>query len=129
MRRKPGALVPLELAICVCAIELRRQEMVEFHGYEMARRLGDAGDQKLLTAYGTLYRALSRLEQMGMLESRWEDPAIPARENRPGRRLYTLTAAGEAAVRAADAARREAEEATAAGWAPGKRPGRKAAPA
>jgi DNA-binding PadR family transcriptional regulator len=128
MRRKPGALVPLELAICVCAIELRRQEIGEFHGYEMARRLGDAGDQKLLTAYGTLYRALSRLEQMGMLESRWEDPAIPARENRPGRRLYTLTAAGEAAVR--DAATREAEEAAAsAGWAPGKRPGRKAAPA
>lgn len=128
MRRKPGALVPLELAICVSAIELRRQEIVEFHGYEMARRLGDAGDQKLLTAYGTLYRALSRLEQMGMLESRWEDPAIPARENRPGRRLYTLTAAAEAAVR--DAARRQAEEAAAAaGWAPGKRPGRKTAPA
>jgi PadR family transcriptional regulator PadR len=52
----------------------------------------------LLTAYGTLYRALSRLERMGFLESRWEDPDIPARENRPGRRLYTLTAAGEAAV-------------------------------
>ena len=64
---------------------------------------------------------------MGMLESRWEDPEIPARENRPGRRLYTLTAAGEAAVR--DAARRETEEAAAAGWTPGKRPGRKAAPA
>jgi DNA-binding PadR family transcriptional regulator len=127
MRRKPGTLVPLEIAICVCALELRQQKIVEFHGYEMARRLGDAGDQKLLTAYGTLYRALSRLEQMGMLESRWEDPAIPARENRPGRRLYTLTAAGEAAVR--EAARREAEEAAAVGWAPGKRPGRKAAPA
>jgi DNA-binding PadR family transcriptional regulator len=111
-------------------MELRRQEIGEFHGYEIARRLGDAGDQKLLTAYGTLYRALSRLEQMGMLESRWEDPAIPARENRPGRRLYTLTAAGETAVRAADAAKRDAEEAAAAaGWAPGKRPGRKAAPA
>jgi PadR family transcriptional regulator PadR len=130
MRRKAGTLVPLELAICVCALELRRQEIVEFHGYEMARRLGDAGDQKLLTAYGTLYRALSRLEQMGMLESHWEDPAIPARENRPGRRLYTLTAAGEAAVR--DAAIRETEQATGApvapGW-PGKRPGRKVAPA
>ena len=127
MRRKPGTLVPLELAICVCAIELRRQEIVEFHGYEMARRLGDAGDEKLLTAYGTLYRALSRLEQMGMLESRWEDPEIPARENRPGRRLYVLTAAGEAAVR--DAASREVEQTAAAGWVGGKRPGRKAAPA
>ena len=127
MRRKAGTLVPLEVAICVCAVELRRQEIVEFHGYEMARRLGDAGDQKLLTAYGTLYRALSRLEQMGMLESHWEDPAIPARENRPGRRLYTLTAAGEAAVR--EAAMRETEQAAARrGWAPGKRPGRKVGP-
>jgi hypothetical protein len=64
---------------------------------------------------------------MGMLESRWEDPEIPARENRPGRRLYTLTAAGEFAVR--DAASRETEQTAAAGWVAGKRPGRKAAPA
>jgi hypothetical protein len=35
---------------------------------------------------------------MGLLKSRWEDPRIPARENRPGRRLYTLTALGEEAV-------------------------------
>jgi PadR family transcriptional regulator len=52
----------------------------------------------LLTAYGTLYRALARLEEMGLLASRREDPAIAARESRPGRRLYTLTAAGEAAA-------------------------------
>ena len=61
--------------------------------------LGDAADRRLLTAYGTLYRALGRLEQMALLRSRWEEPEIPARENRPGRRLYTLTAAGEAAAR------------------------------
>jgi hypothetical protein len=35
---------------------------------------------------------------MGLLESRWEDPQIPARENRPGRRMYALTAAGETAA-------------------------------
>ena len=33
---------------------------------------------------------------MGLLRSRWEHPDIPARENRPGRRLYELTALGEA---------------------------------
>jgi DNA-binding PadR family transcriptional regulator len=53
----------------------------------------------LLIAHGTLYRALSRLEEMGLLKSRWEDPSIPARENRPGRRLYTLTALGEAVAK------------------------------
>jgi len=95
VRRKPGTLVPLELAICDAAAALRRCCGNEFHGYEIAKALGDAADARLLTAYGTLYRALGRLEKMGVLRSRWEDPEIPARENRPGRRLYTLTALGE----------------------------------
>jgi DNA-binding PadR family transcriptional regulator len=80
--------------------ELRDRGIPEFHGYQLAKTLGDAADVRLLTAYGTLYRALGRLEHMGLLKSHWEDPDIPARENRPGRRLYTLTGAGEAAVQA-----------------------------
>jgi DNA-binding PadR family transcriptional regulator len=103
VRRKPGRLVPLELAICSTAAELRRRGESEFHGYEIAKTLGDESGSRLLTAYGTLYRALGRLEKMGLVTSRWEDPEVPARENRPGRRLYTLTALGEAA---ADEARR-----------------------
>src|SRR5262249_29187233 len=99
MRRKPGTLVPLETAICVTAAALLRHGTREFHGYDIAKRLAEADDRRLLTAYGTLYRALGRLQQMGLLRSRWEDPEIPARENRPGRRLYTLTALGEAAAR------------------------------
>lgn len=98
VRRKPGQLVPLETAICVCAARLRRSGTAEFHGYEIAKRLGADSNRRLLTAYGTLYRALGRLEAMGLLQSHWEDPQIPARENRPGRRLYALTAAGEAAA-------------------------------
>ena len=108
MRRKPGQLVPFETAICVCAARLRRNGTIEFHGYELAKRLGDENNRRLLTAYGTLYRALGRLEAMGLLESHWEDPRIPARENRPGRRLYRLTAAGEAAAEEARKAAREA---------------------
>lgn len=120
MRRKPGALVPLEEAICVSAATLRRRGIEEFHGYQLAKALADEADRRLLTAYGTLYRALGRLETMGLLESRWEDPEIPARENRPGRRLYTLTAAGEAAAHEARARTR--------GKAP-KRTRRRVAPA
>lgn len=90
MRRKPGSLVPLELAICDAAVSLRRRGTSEFHGYQIAKTLKTTGDRKLLTAYGTLYRALGRLEEMGVLESRWEDPEIAADENRPGRRLYAL---------------------------------------
>ncbi len=89
----------LEIAICSSAADLRRSGTTEFHGYHIAKRLGKEADSRLLTAYGTLYRALGRLEKMGLLESRWEDPQIPARENRPGRRLYRLTAAGEVAAR------------------------------
>ena len=107
MRRKPGGLVPLELAICVCARRLQLDGVTAFHGYEVAKHLSEVTNHKFLTAYGTLYRALERLEAMGLLESRWEDPEISARENRPRRRLYTLTAAGEAAVEQAQAAVRE----------------------
>jgi PadR family transcriptional regulator, regulatory protein PadR len=98
VRRKPGSLVPLELAICAAAATMHQRGATEFHGYEMAKTLGDAADTRLLTAYGTLYRALGRLEKMGLVTSRWEDPHVPARENRPGRRLYVLTALGEAAA-------------------------------
>ena len=98
VRRKPGTLVPLEFAICAAAADLRFGGIQEFHGYEIAKRMGDIADRRLLTAYGTLYRALARLERMGLLQSRWEDPEIPARENRPGRRLYMLTSDGEAAI-------------------------------
>ena len=119
MRRKSGSLVPLELAICTAAANLRRRGEGEFHGYEIAKTLGDAAGARLLTAYGTLYRALGRLEKMGLLTSRWEDPHVPARENRPGRRLYTLTALGEAA----------ADEARRAQTAVQKRPRRRLAPA
>jgi PadR family transcriptional regulator, regulatory protein PadR len=103
VRRKPGELVPLEYAICEAAADLRRRASREFHGYEIAKRLNTSADRRLLTAYGTLYRALGRLEQMGFLRSRWEEPEIPARENRPGRRLYTLTADGETALASARA--------------------------
>ncbi len=108
MRRKPGSLVPLELAICVCARRLQLDGIAAFHGYEVAKHLSDVTNHKLLTAYGTLYRALERLEAMGLLQSRWEDPEISARENRPRRRLYTLTAAGEEAVQQAQATREKA---------------------
>lgn len=98
MRRKPGALVPLEISICIVAAELVTARSTEFHGYQIAKELAAIADHRLLTAYGTLYRALARLEDMGLLVSRREDPAIAARESRPGRRLYTLTAAGETVV-------------------------------
>ena len=98
MRRKTGSLVPLEVAICAAALALRERGVDQFHGYLIAKELNDASDAKLLTAYGTLYRALGRLEQMGLMTSAWEDPQIPADANRPRRRLYAITPDGQTAV-------------------------------
>jgi len=115
MRRKAGALVPLELAICVAATDLRQQGTNEFHGYLMAKEIKEHADNRLLTAYGTLYRALGRLETMGLLLSRWEDAMVAAGENRPRRRFYSLTPAGEEAV--AEAERVAAGQRAKKGWA------------
>ncbi len=45
-----------------------------------------------LTAHGTLYKALGRLEEFGLLSSHWEDAETA--EGRPRRRLYELTGQG-----------------------------------
>ena len=44
MRRKAGALVPLELAICTAAVELRGQGTEEFHGYLIAKEIKEHAD-------------------------------------------------------------------------------------
>jgi DNA-binding PadR family transcriptional regulator len=79
-------------------MRLWRTGSAEFHGYEIAKHLAEESNRRSLTAHGTLYRALSRLEDMGLLASHWEDPQIAARENRPGRRLYALTGDGVTAL-------------------------------
>jgi PadR family transcriptional regulator PadR len=112
MRRKPGTLVPLERHILEAAMSLRSMGVAEPHGFLLARTIGEVTGQRQLTAYGTLYKALDRLERAGHLESRWEDPNFAAAEARPRRRLYTVTPAGERALaeaRAAEAAGSTAE--------------------
>ena len=91
MRRKAGQLIPIERSILASAVRLRSQGVGEFHGFRLAKEIKDREGARLLTAHGTLYRALGRLEQQGFLRSTWEDPMIAAGENRPRRKLYTLT--------------------------------------
>ena len=47
---------------------------------------------------GTVYPALSRLEQDGYLRSSWEDLAAAHRQKRPPRRYYKLTPEGRRAL-------------------------------
>jgi PadR family transcriptional regulator, regulatory protein PadR len=97
-RRKPGALLPLETEILATALSMLRGGEPTFHGFALAHRIRADSGSRSLTAHGTLYKALGRLEEFGLLASRWED--APA-EGRPRRRLYELTRRGaEVAERA-----------------------------
>jgi len=59
------------------------------HGYELAKRLSDAGLPPF--DVGTIYRTLRQLERSGLVSSFWDmSPSGPAR------RMYSLTQAGEA---------------------------------
>lgn len=79
-------------------IDLRRRGREAAHGFLLAKEMRDRDDARLLTAYGTLYKALARLEKAGFLDSVWEDPQIAADEGRPRRRSYRVTVAGETAL-------------------------------
>ena len=94
MRRKKGVLLPIERSLIVAASDVHGRGKPEFHCYAIAKEMRDREGARRLTAHGTLYRALDRLEEAGLLASRWEDPLIAADEGRPRRRLYRLTAAG-----------------------------------
>lgn len=97
VRRKAGTILPIEESILSVALELNNTGDGEFHGFAMAKQLTEAGEARKLIAHGTLYKALSRMEKAGLLESRWEDPQLAADEGRPLRRLYRITGAGAAA--------------------------------
>jgi PadR family transcriptional regulator PadR len=98
MRRKPGSLVSLERDILEAAVTLRARGLGEAHGFLLAKTIGDGSDAKRLTAYGTLYKALDRLERGGYLDSRWESPDYAAEAARPRRRFYRITGVGERAL-------------------------------
>ncbi len=84
MRRKAGALVPLEKTILLTAAELAGRRPEGFYGFELVQELGDPG----LAWVGTIYRALRRLEGMGLVVSHWERQV--GDDVRPRRRYYAL---------------------------------------
>jgi DNA-binding PadR family transcriptional regulator len=50
---------------------------------------------------GTVYPILRRFDREGLVRARWEKAEIAQREQRPPRRYYELTPAGEAVLEAA----------------------------
>lgn len=47
---------------------------------------------------GTVYPALRRMESSGLVKSRWEDAEEAQREQRPARKYYELSKAGQQAL-------------------------------
>src|SRR3954451_10097014 len=103
VRRKAGTLLALEASILYAGIESG-----EFHGYSLARAIQEQAAARRLTAHGTLYKALGRMEASGLLASRWENADSAAAEGRPRRRLYEVTGAGARALAAWNAASADA---------------------
>ena len=101
MRRKPGTLLPLEVEILKVAVSRAATDQPEFHGFELAKLIAESERSGKLLAHGTLYKALNRLAQSGMLSSDWEEAAIALADGRPRRRLYRITIRGEHAAAAA----------------------------
>ena len=63
--------------------------MGEQHGYGIARRIEQTSEGRLSINYGTLYPALLKLEQEGLIRSAWGTS-----ENNRKAKFYTLTKAG-----------------------------------
>lgn len=100
-RRRPGTLFPIEVDILGSGLALQASEG-SFYGFALAKHLSSR-DGSALTAHGTLYKALARMAESGILDASWEDPAIAESEGRPRRRLYTVTAEGSRALMKAQA--------------------------
>lgn len=82
-------LTPLSFAILVA---LGREDL---HGYALLGELEAASDGLLRPGTGTLYAALQRLMDEGLIV---ESPARPAHEDDARRKYYRITGEGRAAV-------------------------------
>ncbi|RCG17793.1 PadR family transcriptional regulator [Sphaerisporangium album] len=65
----------------------------EWYGLQMCEATG--------LPSGTIYPIITRLQQAGWIESRWEQPEEHAHEGRPRRRYYRLTDDGAEQARLA----------------------------
>lgn len=105
VRRRAGHLLAIEHDILDVALALKAQGTASFHGFAAAKLIQKNRDARRLTAQGTLYKALGRLERAGLLASEWEDPELAVEEGRPRRRLYQVTDLGAQAMALARAER------------------------
>lgn len=82
--------VKADLSLLVLAVLARGPA----HGYAIARQVEKRSRGVLQAREGALYPALRALETDGLIAGRWETQA-----SGPARRVYSVTAAGRAALR------------------------------
>ncbi len=71
------------------------ETMGPLHGWGIAQRLEQVSEDALRVNQGTLYPALLRLEQRGLIRSKWGTS-----ENNRRARFYSLTASGRRQLQA-----------------------------
>jgi PadR family transcriptional regulator PadR len=74
---------------------LRSLGMGPNHGYGIAQRIHELSDDVLKVEEGSLYPALYRLEEQGLIDSEWR-----ATENNRKAKFYRLTRKGRSAAQA-----------------------------
>src|SRR5919202_2414697 len=90
--------VPTELPFKRGAIELLILKTVSWgpmHGYAIGKWIQDTTDDALRVEEGSLYPALHRLEDKGLIEAKWG-----VSENNRQAKFYSLTSRGRVALRA-----------------------------
>lgn len=99
---------PLETDVLVTLAENGAgPETDGIHGFALAQLITPDPDDRVIRGVtnkggrwlvdtGLIYKALRRLERVGALTSRWEDPDVALADRRPRRRYYALTPNGVA---------------------------------
>ena len=91
MGRDSGDLLQGTLGLLI----LKALVAQELHGYGIARWVGEVTREVLEIPEGSLYPALRRLEDRGLITSRWD-----LSENNRRARYYEITAKGKAHLQA-----------------------------
>ena len=63
MRRKAGSLIPIEILILEAGSAIKTRSDLGFHGFMIAKEIKERERARLLTAHGTLNKALGMMEK------------------------------------------------------------------
>jgi len=98
VKSRGRSFVPTDLPFKRGAIELLILKTISWrpmHGYAIAQWIQETTDDALRVEEGSLYPALHRLENKGLIESKWGTS-----ENNRQAKFYTLTGDGKRTLRA-----------------------------